>query len=192
MRCTVLMPAPSPRAATPATADFVAIDLDPMPGVPFTQVRDVARGASIVRQASLLRLEVGVKRGQGDYAKAKYPAVGCDRNDGLPGGLVVKADLLPNERNLPALAIQPGTSRNDFEYDHGIGLAADKGDGVVDAPAKDVRYRTIFALGDADDSIADLQLSRERCRAAGNELANGCALFLFDQYCPDADQREQS
>jgi bifunctional non-homologous end joining protein LigD len=31
------------RAATPATADFVAIDLDPMPGVPFTQVRDVAR-----------------------------------------------------------------------------------------------------------------------------------------------------
>ena len=31
------------RAASPAAADFVAIDLDPMPGVPFTQVRDVAR-----------------------------------------------------------------------------------------------------------------------------------------------------
>jgi len=31
------------RAASPATADFAAIDLDPMPGVPFTQVRDVAR-----------------------------------------------------------------------------------------------------------------------------------------------------
>jgi bifunctional non-homologous end joining protein LigD len=31
------------RAASPAGADFVAIDLDPMPGVPFTQVRDVAR-----------------------------------------------------------------------------------------------------------------------------------------------------
>ncbi|BCS34903.1 hypothetical protein TBR22_A41290 [Luteitalea sp. TBR-22] len=31
------------RAATPAQADFVAIDLDPMPGVPFTQVKDVAR-----------------------------------------------------------------------------------------------------------------------------------------------------
>jgi bifunctional non-homologous end joining protein LigD len=31
------------RVATPSTADFVAIDLDPMPGVPFTQVKDVAR-----------------------------------------------------------------------------------------------------------------------------------------------------
>ena len=31
------------RAASPAIADFVAIDLDPMPGVPFTQVCDVAR-----------------------------------------------------------------------------------------------------------------------------------------------------
>lgn len=31
------------RAATPAEADFAAIDLDPMPGVPFTQVKDVAR-----------------------------------------------------------------------------------------------------------------------------------------------------
>lgn len=31
------------RASSPAIADFVAIDLDPMPGVPFTQVRDVAR-----------------------------------------------------------------------------------------------------------------------------------------------------
>jgi bifunctional non-homologous end joining protein LigD len=31
------------RAASPAAADFVALDLDPMPGVPFTQVRDVAR-----------------------------------------------------------------------------------------------------------------------------------------------------
>jgi bifunctional non-homologous end joining protein LigD len=31
------------RADSPAAADFVAIDLDPMPGVPFTQVRDVAR-----------------------------------------------------------------------------------------------------------------------------------------------------
>jgi bifunctional non-homologous end joining protein LigD len=31
------------RVASPAVADFVAIDLDPMPGVPFTQVCDVAR-----------------------------------------------------------------------------------------------------------------------------------------------------
>ncbi len=31
------------RVDTPSHADFVAIDLDPMPGVPFTQVRDVAR-----------------------------------------------------------------------------------------------------------------------------------------------------
>lgn len=31
------------RVASPSMADFVAIDLDPMPGVPFTQVRDVAR-----------------------------------------------------------------------------------------------------------------------------------------------------
>ncbi|MBA2354448.1 MAG: DNA ligase D [Acidobacteria bacterium] len=31
------------RVGSPATADFVAIDLDPMPGVPFSQVRDVAR-----------------------------------------------------------------------------------------------------------------------------------------------------
>ena len=31
------------RADSPASADFVAIDLDPMPGVPFTQVCDVAR-----------------------------------------------------------------------------------------------------------------------------------------------------
>ncbi len=31
------------RVGSPATVDFVAIDLDPMPGVPFSQVRDVAR-----------------------------------------------------------------------------------------------------------------------------------------------------
>ncbi len=31
------------RAQSPSQADFVAIDLDPMPGVPFSQVRDVAR-----------------------------------------------------------------------------------------------------------------------------------------------------
>jgi bifunctional non-homologous end joining protein LigD len=31
------------RVSSPEMADFVAIDLDPMPGVPFTQVRDVAR-----------------------------------------------------------------------------------------------------------------------------------------------------
>jgi bifunctional non-homologous end joining protein LigD len=31
------------RVASPATADYVALDLDPMPGVPFTQVLDVAR-----------------------------------------------------------------------------------------------------------------------------------------------------
>ena len=31
------------RVSSPESADFVAIDLDPMPGVPFTQVRDVAR-----------------------------------------------------------------------------------------------------------------------------------------------------
>ncbi len=31
------------RVASPAVADFVAIDLDPMPGVPFAQVCDVAR-----------------------------------------------------------------------------------------------------------------------------------------------------
>jgi bifunctional non-homologous end joining protein LigD len=31
------------RAASPSTADFVAIDLDPMPSVPFSQVCDVAR-----------------------------------------------------------------------------------------------------------------------------------------------------
>jgi bifunctional non-homologous end joining protein LigD len=42
------------RAASPAAADFVAIDLDPMPGVPFTQVRDVARW---VREA-LVMLDV--------------------------------------------------------------------------------------------------------------------------------------
>lgn len=42
------------RASSPAAADFVAIDLDPMPGVPFTQVCDVARW---VRDA-LVMLEV--------------------------------------------------------------------------------------------------------------------------------------
>ena len=31
------------RVQSPAIADYVAIDLDPMPGVPFAQVRDVAR-----------------------------------------------------------------------------------------------------------------------------------------------------
>ena len=31
------------RVRSPLTADYVAIDLDPMPGVPFAQVRDVAR-----------------------------------------------------------------------------------------------------------------------------------------------------
>ena len=31
------------RVQAPSAADFVAIDLDPMPGVPFSQVRDVAR-----------------------------------------------------------------------------------------------------------------------------------------------------
>lgn len=31
------------RVHTPGAADFAAIDLDPMPGVPFSQVRDVAR-----------------------------------------------------------------------------------------------------------------------------------------------------
>jgi bifunctional non-homologous end joining protein LigD len=42
------------RAGTPGHADFVAIDLDPMPGVPFTQVRDVARWV----QDALQMLEV--------------------------------------------------------------------------------------------------------------------------------------
>jgi bifunctional non-homologous end joining protein LigD len=42
------------RAASPGAADFVAIDLDPMPGVPFAQVRDVARW---VREA-LVMLDV--------------------------------------------------------------------------------------------------------------------------------------
>ena len=63
------------------------------------------------------------------------------------------------------------------------------GDGVVDAPAKDVRYRTIFAWRrrrfDRRPAI-----SGERSRATGHEFADGGAFVLLDQNGADTDKRE--
>ena len=90
------------RAASPAAADFVAIDLDPMPGVPFAQVRDVARW---VREALVMLDVPGGAQDVGVVGPAHLHPAG--------GGHVVRVRpaAVPDHRHRGRLAASQGRDR---------------------------------------------------------------------------------
>ncbi|MNX23602.1 hypothetical protein D3C86_536040 [compost metagenome] len=89
------------------------------------------------------------------------------------------------------LAVHAFLGRDELQPHLGIGLAADLGHHVVDAPADHVLDRPGLALADADDAIARLERAVDRHRTAGDDLTDHHHVVLALQLRADAFQRQR-
>ncbi len=82
-------------------------------------------------------------------------------DDRALSSLFLDDNFLAHERNEHVLAVRAGIGRQDLEAHGGVLGAADLVDDVVESPAEHVGHLPGFALADADDAVADLDLARQ-------------------------------
>ena len=152
------------------------------------QAFNVPGGAPVTLVTRMPGGKVFVKGRQRYHADAP---LGCAVREGLYGGfrsLLLQVDRFANQRNDFVFPVNTRLRRQDIQPDSCVCRTTNQGNRVVRAPAHDVQYGAVFALADADDSVADLQLARTACRATRNKFSDEGVIIGLGKHGAYANQ----